>query len=84
MMKKISWKLVRFNLSKEGYRVECTTTGEAAIESIKRAQPDLMVLDLMLPGMDGFQVARYLKENPETPPYPHCDVDGQNRRGQMC
>jgi two-component system alkaline phosphatase synthesis response regulator PhoP len=59
-------ELVRFNLSKEGYRVECTTTGEAAIESIKATQPDLMVLDLMLPGMDGFEVARYLKKNPET------------------
>lgn len=59
-------ELVRFNLSKEGYQVKCTTSGEEAIESIRKARPDLMVLDLMLPGMDGFEVARFLKRDPET------------------
>lgn len=59
-------ELVRFNLSKEGYRVTCATTGEAAIENIRTDQPDLMVLDLMLPGMDGLEVARFLKNDPET------------------
>lgn len=59
-------ELVRFNLSKEGYEVKCTTTGEAAIESVRAAQPDLMVLDLMLPGMDGLEVTRFLKNNPDT------------------
>lgn len=59
-------ELVRFNLSKEGYRVTCATTGEAAIENIRADQPDLMVLDLMLPGMDGLEVTRFLKNDPET------------------
>jgi DNA-binding response OmpR family regulator len=59
-------ELVQFNLSKEGYEVKCATTGEAAIENIQAAHPDLMLLDLMLPGMDGFEVARFLKKNPET------------------
>ena len=59
-------ELVRFNLSREGYRVECAGTGEEAIEIIKRKQPDLMVLDLMLPGIDGFEVAKFLKRDPET------------------
>jgi len=59
-------ELVRFNLSKEGYRVNCATTGEEAIESIRSTHPDLMILDLMLPGMDGLEVTRFLKKNLET------------------
>ncbi|EFK10336.1 response regulator receiver domain protein [delta proteobacterium NaphS2] len=59
-------ELVRFNLSREGYRVDCVGTGEEAIKIIKSKQPDLMVLDLMLPGIDGFEVARFLKRDPET------------------
>ena len=59
-------ELVRLNLSKEGYQVHCAATGEAAIESIRSNHPDLMVLDLMLPGMDGLEVTRFLKKNPRT------------------
>jgi two-component system, OmpR family, alkaline phosphatase synthesis response regulator PhoP len=59
-------ELVRFNLSMEGYRVKCAATGEAAIESIRSTHPDLMILDLMLPGMDGLEVTRFLKKNLET------------------
>ena len=59
-------ELVRFNLSKEGYRVKCAATGEAAIQSIRSTHPDLMILDLMLPGMDGLEVTRFLKKNLET------------------
>jgi two-component system, OmpR family, alkaline phosphatase synthesis response regulator PhoP len=59
-------ELVRFNLSKEGYRVTCAVTGESAVEIARSEHPDLLVLDLMLPGMDGLEVAKFLKNNPET------------------
>ncbi len=59
-------ELVRFNLLREGYQVKCTATGEEAIQIVKSNHPDLMVLDLMLPGMDGFEVAKFLKRDPET------------------
>lgn len=59
-------ELVRFNLSKEGYRVICAATGEKAVEMARAELPDLMVLDLMLPGMDGLEAAKFLKNNPET------------------
>ncbi len=59
-------ELVRFNLSKEGYRVACAATGERAVEIALSEHPDLIVLDLMLPGMDGLEVAKFLKNNPET------------------
>ena len=59
-------ELVRFNLSKEGYQAICAETGERAVEMARSEMPDLIVLDLMLPGMDGLEVAKFLKNNPET------------------
>lgn len=59
-------ELVSFNLTKEGYRVICTTTGEKAIEIIRTQRPDLVVLDLMLPGINGLEVAKILKHDPGT------------------
>ncbi len=59
-------ELVRYNLMKEGYRVKGVMSGELAVESAKQEKPDLVVLDLMLPGMDGFEVCKTLKNNPAT------------------
>ena len=59
-------ELVRFNLSKEGYQAICADTGERAAEIARSEMPDLIVLDLMLPGMDGLEVAKFLKNKPET------------------
>jgi len=59
-------ELVSFNLSKEGYDITCTTTGEEALEVIRTSRPDLMVLDLMLPGINGLEVAKTLKHDPKT------------------
>ena len=59
-------ELVRHNLAREGYQVICATTGEKAIEKARSERPDLVVLDLMLPGIDGLQVARTLKEDART------------------
>lgn len=63
-------ELVRFNLLKEGYQVICATTGERAVEIARTELPDLIVLDLMLPGMDGLEVAKFLKNDPETESIP--------------
>ena len=63
-------ELVRYNLMKEGYRVTCVKTGEDAIRSVKTRLPDLLILDLMLPEMDGIEVCRTLKANPETSQIP--------------
>jgi two-component system phosphate regulon response regulator PhoB len=59
-------ELVRFNLTKEGYQVISTTTGEKAIEIIRTQRPDLVVLDLMLPGINGLEVAKILKNDSGT------------------
>jgi phosphate regulon transcriptional regulator PhoB len=59
-------ELLKYNLSREGYQVLCTTSGEKTLNLVKTETPDLIVLDLMLPGMDGLEVTRRLKENPPT------------------
>jgi two-component system phosphate regulon response regulator PhoB len=54
-------ELVRYNLVKEGYDVRTAATGEAALAEARRQVPDVIVLDLMLPGLDGFDVCRALR-----------------------
>ncbi len=59
-------ELVRFNLTKEGYQVVGVGTGEEGLAAAERQPPDLILLDLMLPGVDGLTVCRKLKGNPRT------------------
>lgn len=59
-------ELVRFNLAREGYPVICTASGEDALKIARKEHPDLIVLDLMLPGIDGLDVAKTLKNEPKT------------------
>lgn len=59
-------ELVRYNLARDNYQVFCASSGEEALK-IAGSQPlDLIVLDLMLPKMDGLEVTRRLKNNPKT------------------
>ncbi len=51
-----------YNLKKEGYVVEAVGDGRSALEAARRLKPDLIVLDIMLPEMDGFEVARVLRK----------------------
>lgn len=53
--------LIQFNLIRRGYEVETAVCGEEALDKIKRCVPDLMVLDLMLPGIDGLEICRRLR-----------------------
>lgn len=59
-------EIVSYNLEKAGFTVAAVDSGEAALESIRRGVPDLVVLDLMLPGMDGLEVCRLLKQDATT------------------
>jgi DNA-binding response OmpR family regulator len=59
-------ELVRFHLSREGYEVLCAETGEEAWRKIKSQHVDLLVIDLMLPGIDGLELTRRLKNDQQT------------------
>jgi two-component system, OmpR family, alkaline phosphatase synthesis response regulator PhoP len=59
-------ELVRYNLVREGYTVVCAASGEEALKVADAEPVDLVILDLMLPGIDGLEVARRLKRNAGT------------------
>ncbi len=56
-----------YNLKKDGFTVEAVGDGRAAIDSARQIKPDLIVLDLMLPEIDGFEVCRILRKEMTTP-----------------
>lgn len=58
--------LIKVNLTREGYRVLGSAAGEEGLALAREEAPDLVVLDLMLPGMDGLQVCRTLRSDPRT------------------
>jgi len=59
-------ELLKFHLEREDLTVEAVDTGEEAIELLKAQKTSLILLDLMLPGIDGLEVCRRLKDQPET------------------
>ena len=59
-------ELVRHHLKREGYSVQCANTGEKALTAARSGSIALIVLDLMLPGIDGLEVTRKLKNDPRT------------------
>jgi two-component system, OmpR family, phosphate regulon response regulator PhoB len=59
-------ELIRYNLEKEGYEVEVATDGEEALLMTEERQPDIMVLDWMLPKLAGIEVCRRLRSKPTT------------------
>lgn len=59
-------ELLRYNLSKEGYQLTCVGSGEEGLKVAKGSSPDLVLLDLMLPGVDGLDVCKALKGDSKT------------------
>ncbi len=59
-------ELLHYNLSREGYRVTASQDGEEGLRAIRDQAPDLVLLDLMLPGIDGLEICRRIKADPAT------------------
>src|SRR5512138_3371389 len=59
-------KLESILLTSRGYQVRGVTDGVAALKEISENRPDLVLLDIMMPGIDGFEVCRRIKEDPST------------------
>jgi len=56
-----------YNLKKEGYQVDVASDGPSALDQARQFKPDLIILDIMLPGLDGFEVCRILRKEMSTP-----------------
>ena len=59
--------ILEFNLKKEGYETVCAYDGEAGLASAKSENPDLILLDVMLPKLDGFEVCKEVRKNSNVP-----------------
>ena len=59
-------KLVQYNLVQDNFKVLEAEDGEQALKILKRDKPNLVILDLMLPGLSGLEICRALREHPET------------------
>ena len=74
-------RLLEALLQPEGYSTRSATSGEEALSSIEKEKPDLILLDVMMPGMTGYQVAGALKSDPATANIPIIMVTAQTDRG---
>ena len=59
-------RLVQVNLERQGYEVVCAHDGKEALQKVDEERPDLVVLDVMMPYMDGFEVLQNMRRNPAT------------------
>lgn len=71
-------KLECILLTTRGYRAHGVMTGTAALNDIAKERPDLIMLDVMLPGLNGFEVCRRIKGNPETCQIPVVFLSARN------
>src|SRR5258708_6380369 len=76
-------ELIRFNLSLEGFTVETFQTGEAGLRAIEQKTPDLLVLDIMLPGLSGLEICKRLKENEKTQKIPLIMVSARGEESDV-
>ncbi len=62
--------LIEYQLKQNGYEVNLAKDGPTGLQAITHSRPDLVLLDVMMPGMDGFEVCTHIKNNPETADIP--------------
>jgi DNA-binding response OmpR family regulator len=74
-------ELIRFHLLREGYEVATLTGGGEALRRIREFQPDVVLLDIMVPQLNGWEICRRLKQDPETRSIPVIMVTGRVEEG---
>src|SRR5262245_2508158 len=74
-------ELIRYNLVKEGWEVLTASSGSEALKRVREAHPDVVLLDIMVPHLNGWEVCRRLKEDPETRAIPVIMVTGRVEEG---
>ncbi len=75
--------IIRTGLTAEGYEVQTASSGQEAVESAIADPPDLIILDVMMPGMSGFDVVRELKQHESTATIPIVMLTGFSERKRI-
>lgn len=76
-------ELLEYRLVREGYRVSVADNGVHALDAIRRQKPDLVLLDLMLPGIDGLEICRALKQDDESRDIPIIMVTAKSEESDV-
>ena len=76
-------QLVGYNLAKAGFHVVYADNGEQALSVIKREKPELIVLDLMLPGLNGFEICKLVRKDPKTKNLPIVMLTAKSEENDM-
>jgi DNA-binding response OmpR family regulator len=74
-------ELIRYNLAKEGYEVRVVANGMIGLRQARESKPDIVLLDIMVPELNGWEVCRRLKQDPETRGIPIIMVTGRAEEG---
>jgi len=82
-------RLIQVNLERQGYEVIPAYNGKEGLEQIRLRKPDVVVLDVMMPYMDGFEVLKVIRRNPETENLPVIVLTGREGhkdvyQGHLC
>ncbi len=77
----VNRRLAEFLLRSQGYQVRAATNAQEAFDTIKAERPDLILMDVQLPGMDGLEATRKLKEEPATRDIPVVAVTSYAMKG---
>jgi CheY-like chemotaxis protein len=76
-------ELLEAFLSAEGYEITMAGDGQSTLEAVSRIQPDLVLLDIMMPRLSGYEVCQRLKQNPATRDIPVIMVTALNQQGDI-
>lgn len=75
--------LIQFHLTREGYTPSIASSGRLALDAVEQGKPDLVILDIMLPDLDGLEVCRKLKRDPETRQIPILMVSARGEESDI-
>src|ERR1700733_3900267 len=76
-------ELISYNLEREGYEIACLYDGSQAIDFVHKRKPELIILDLMLPEVDGIEICRTLKSDPNTKHIPIVMLTAKSEEADM-
>ncbi|MBD3647349.1 MAG: response regulator, partial [Pseudomonadales bacterium] len=76
-------EVITYNLKREGYQVAAAMRGDEGLELVRNLAPTMVILDLMLPGMDGLSVCRVLKSDPVTQDIPVIIVSAKGEESDV-